>query len=59
MYSLIKAVAVLNEFIQFLSGIFNHVLMQLDSVVHTERPFERRNHKRRNIFFKNNQCGIK
>ncbi len=38
MYLLIKTVTILYEIIQFLSGIFNHVLMELDSMIHTERP---------------------
>lgn len=38
MYLLIKAVAILYEVVQFLSGIFNHVLVELNSVVHTKWP---------------------
>lgn len=35
-YLLIKAVTVLDEIVQFLSGIFHHVLMELYSMVHTK-----------------------
>lgn len=38
LYSLIKAVTILYEIIQFLSGIFNHVLVELDSMVYTKWP---------------------
>lgn len=38
LYLLIKAVAILYEVIQFLSGIFNHILVELNSVVHTKWP---------------------
>lgn len=37
MYSLIKAVTILYEIIQFLSRIFNNVLVEFDAVVHTKR----------------------
>lgn len=40
LYSLIKAVTILYEIIQFLSGIFNHVLVELDSMVYTKWPWE-------------------
>lgn len=43
--SLIKAVAVLYETVQFLPGVFHHVLMELHSVVHAKRPLKKR-HKR-------------
>lgn len=37
-YSLIKAVAILYEVIQFLSGIFNDIFVELNSVVYTKWP---------------------
>lgn len=37
-YSLIKAVAILYEVIQFLSGIFNDIFVELNSMVYTKRP---------------------
>lgn len=40
MYSLIKAVTVLDEIIQFLSGIVNNILVQLNSMIHAIWPFE-------------------
>lgn len=38
---LIEAVATLYEIIQFLSSVFDHVLVELHSVVHTEGPWEK------------------
>lgn len=43
MYSLVKVVTILYEFIQFLSGIFNHILMELNSMVHTKWPLKKHN----------------
>lgn len=35
-HSLVKAVAVLDEVVQLLSGVFNHVLVELHAMVHAK-----------------------
>lgn len=45
MHLLVKAVTILYELFQFLSGIFNHVLMELHSMVHTKWPLEKQTNK--------------
>lgn len=54
MDSLIKTVTVLYEIIQFLSGIFHNILVQLYSMVHTKWSFEEKKDKNINtiIYFK-------
>lgn len=47
MYLLIKTVTILYEIIQFLSGVFNHVLMELNSMVHTKWPLKQTNKKKK------------
>ena len=49
MYSLIKAVTILYEVLKFLSGVFNHVLVELNSMVHTKWPFKQKERKYCNI----------
>lgn len=40
MYLPIKTVTILDEIIQFLSGVLDHILMELNSMVYTKWPWE-------------------